>query len=45
MRFGYSYSEIMKNYKDVNWPGNRDALKENINRLRKEYPQKLSEVQ
>ena len=43
--FGYSYSEMMKNYKDVNWPGNRDALKENINRLRKEYPQKLSEVQ
>ena len=43
--YGYSYSEMMKNYKDVNWPGNRDALKENINRLRKEYPQKLSEVQ
>ncbi len=43
--FGYSYSEMMKNYKDVNWPGNRDILKENINRLRKEYPQKLSEVQ
>ena len=43
--FGYSYSEMMKNYKDVNWPGNRVALKENINRLRKEYPQKLSEVQ
>ena len=42
---GESYSEMMKNYKDVNWPGNRDKLKENINRLRKEYPQKLSEVQ
>ena len=43
--FGESYSEMMKNYKDVNWPGNREKLKENINRLRKEYPQKLSEVQ
>ena len=43
--YGVSYSEMMKNYKDVNWPGNRDKLKENINRLRKEYPQKLSEVQ
>ena len=37
--YGESYSEMMKNYKDVNWPGNRDKLKENINRLRKEYPQ------
>ena len=43
--YGISYSEMMNNYKDVNWPGNRDKLKENINRLRKEYPQKLSEVQ
>ena len=36
---------MTKNYKDVNWPGSKDKLKENINRLRKEYPQKLSEVQ
>lgn len=43
--YGTSYSEMMKNYKDVNWPGSKDKLKENINRLRKEYPQKLSEVQ
>ena len=43
--YGESYSEMMKNYKDVNWSGNRDKLKENINKLRKEYPQKLSEVQ
>ena len=43
--YGESYSEMMKNYKDVNWPGNKGKLKENINRLRKEYPQKLSEVQ
>ena len=43
--YGISYSEMMKNYNDVNWPGSKDKLKENINRLRKEYPQKLSEVQ
>tara|TARA_B100000427_G_scaffold258514_1_gene222486 strand:+ start:31 stop:627 length:597 start_codon:yes stop_codon:yes gene_type:complete len=43
--YGESYSEMMKNYRDVNWPGNRQKLKEKINNLRKEYPQKLSEVQ
>jgi len=43
--YGESYEEMMKNYKDVNWPGNKTTLKEKINRLRKEYPQKLSEVQ
>ena len=43
--YGESYEEMMKNYKDVNWSGNKTKLKEKINRLRKEYPQKLSEVQ
>ena len=43
--YGESYEEMMKNYRDVNWPGNKTKLKEKINRLRKEYPQKLSEVQ
>ena len=43
--YGESYSEMMKNYRDVNWPGNKQKLKEKINNLRKEYPQKLSEVQ
>ena len=43
--YGESYSEMMKNYRDVNWPGNKVKLKEKINNLRKEYPQKLSEVQ
>ena len=36
---------MMKNYRDVNWPGNKVKLKEKINNLRKDYPQKLSEVQ
>ena len=43
--YGEPYEEMMKNYRDVNWPGNKTKLKEKINRLRKEYPQKLSEVQ
>ena len=43
--YGESYSEMMKNYRDVNRPGNKQKLKEKINNLRKEYPQKLSEVQ
>ncbi len=43
--YGKSYSEMMKNYKDVNWPGNKKKLKQKINNLRNDYPQKLSEVQ
>ena len=43
--YGESYSEMIKNYRDVNWPGNKKKLKEKINNLRKDYPQKLSEVQ
>ena len=43
--YGESYSEMLKNYKDVNWSGNKKKLKEKINNLRKDYPQKLSEVQ
>jgi len=43
--YGEPYELMMKNYRDVNWPGNKVKLKEKINRLRKEYPQKLSEVQ
>ncbi len=43
--YGESYSEMMKNYRDVNWPGNKVKLKEKINNLRQDYPQKLSEVQ
>ena len=43
--YGESYSEMLKNYRDVNWPGNKQKLKEKINNLRRDYPQKLSEVQ
>ena len=43
--FGTSYTEMQKNYKDVNWPGSKAKLKENITQIKEEYPQKLSEVQ
>ncbi len=43
--FGISFTEMQANYKDVNWPGNKDKLKENINQIKTDYPQKLSEVQ
>jgi hypothetical protein len=40
-----NFVEMQKNYKDVNWPGNKDKLKEVIDQIKEEYPQKLSEVQ
>ena len=43
--FGVSYTEMQKNYKDVNWSGSKIKLKENITQIKLEYPQKLSEVQ
>jgi len=40
-----NFIEMTKNAKDVNWPGNKEKLKEVIDQIKKEYPQKLSEVQ
>ncbi|NOY47636.1 MAG: biopolymer transporter ExbD [Chlorobi bacterium] len=40
-----NFIEMQKNYKDVNWVGNKEKLKELISQIKKEYPQKLSEVQ
>ncbi len=40
-----SFIEMTKNAKDVNWPGNKVKLKELIDQIKLEYPQKLSEVQ
>jgi hypothetical protein len=34
-----------KNLSDVNYKGNKDKLKEKIEKIQVEYPQKLSEVQ
>ena len=43
--YGKSFSEMEANYKDVNWPGNKEKLKGNIDQIKLDYPQKLSEVQ
>jgi Biopolymer transport protein ExbD/TolR len=43
--FGTSFLEMQKNYKDVKWIGNKTRLKERIDQIKLEYPQKLSEVQ
>ena len=43
--YGKSFTEMQANYKDVNWPGNKEKLKEKIDQIKIDYPQKLSEVQ
>jgi hypothetical protein len=42
---GMSFIEMQNNYKNVQWVGNRTKLKEVIDQIKKEIPQKLSEVQ
>ena len=43
--YGKSFTELEADYKDVNWPGNKDNLKKKIDQIKADYPQKLSEVQ
>ena len=43
--YGLSFLEMQANYKNVNWVGNKDRLKEQIDQIKIEFPQKLSEVQ
>ncbi len=43
--YGKSFSEMEANLNDVNWPGNKEKLKEQLEKIKLEYPQKLSEVQ
>ena len=43
--YGQPFSEMEVNFKDVNWPGNKTKLKEQIEQIKLDYPQKLSEVQ
>ncbi|MFV0541025.1 MAG: ExbD/TolR family protein [Aestuariibaculum sp.] len=43
--YGKSFKEMEANLDDVNWPGNKDKLKTQIEQIKKDYPQKLSEVQ
>lgn len=43
--YGKTFAEMEKDYDDVNWVGNKERLKERIEKIKIEYPQKLSEVQ
>jgi hypothetical protein len=43
--YGKTFVEMEANYKDVNWPGNKEKLKDKIDQIKLDYPQKLSEVQ
>jgi len=43
--YGITLTEMQANYDDVNWVGNKVNLKEKIEKIKIEYPQKLSEVQ
>jgi hypothetical protein len=43
--YGVTFAELKSNDENVNWKGNRAKLKEQIERIQAEYPQKLSEVQ
>ena len=40
-----NFIQMQKSYKDVKWVGNKTKLKEIIDQIKIEYPQKLSEVQ
>ena len=44
-QFGMPFTEMEADYKDVNWPGNKEKLKKKIEQIKLDYPQKLSEVQ
>jgi hypothetical protein len=43
--YGISFVEMQANHNDVNWIGDKVKLKEKIEKIKLEYPQKLSEVQ
>ncbi|MEL0455460.1 biopolymer transporter ExbD [Flavobacteriaceae bacterium SZ-1-7] len=43
--YGKTFAEMEANYNDVNWPGNKTKLKDQIEQIKLDYPQKLSEVQ
>ncbi|MGR7812522.1 ExbD/TolR family protein [Lacinutrix undariae] len=43
--YGKTFIELQADYDDVNYRGNKTKLKEQIEKIKLEYPQKLSEVQ
>ena len=43
--YGKSFIDMQADYDNVNWVGNKEKLKEKIDKIKNEYPIKLSEVQ
>jgi glutaredoxin len=43
--YGITFKEMQKNESDANYVGNKTKLREQIEKIQLEYPQKLSEVQ
>ncbi len=43
--FGKSFEQMEKDLKDVNYPGNKEALKEDIKQIQFLFPEKLSEAE
>jgi len=43
--YGKTFTEMQADYDNVNWVGNKEKLKEQLEKIKVEYPQKLSEVQ
>ncbi len=43
--YGKSFTEMQADYDNVNWVGNKTKLKEKLEKIKEEYPIKLSEVQ
>ncbi|MCB4806859.1 biopolymer transporter ExbD [Tamlana sp. 62-3] len=43
--YGKTFTEMEANVNDVNWPGNKERLKDQLEKIKLDYPQKLSEVQ
>lgn len=43
--FGMDFTQMEANYKDVNWRGNKEQLKERIDQIAGMYPQRLSEAE
>ncbi|MGB5418296.1 ExbD/TolR family protein [Algibacter sp.] len=43
--YGKLFTEMEADYNNVDWPGNKEKLKEKIDKIKVDYPQKLSEVQ
>ena len=43
--FGKTFIQMEKDVKDVNYPGDKERLKENIKKIQLMYPEKLSEAE